>query len=99
MYFNLIFNSYSSLLSFTIASQARGVALEFFGAPRQDYMVIFTPNATGALKLVGESYPFDEKGSFLLCADSHNSVNGISLRCGCMCNPSGAVAMLKAQED
>jgi len=42
-----------------------------------DYTVIFTPNATGALKLVGESYPFAARGRLLLTEDNHNSVNGI----------------------
>ena len=34
-------------------------------------------NATGALKLAGESYPFAPGGRFLLTFDNHNSVNGI----------------------
>jgi molybdenum cofactor sulfurtransferase len=38
---------------------------------------IFTPNASGALKLVGESYPFSPHGHYLLTFDNHNSVNGI----------------------
>jgi molybdenum cofactor sulfurtransferase len=40
-------------------------------------VAIFTPNATGALRLVGEAYPFGTGGRFLLTADNHNSVNGI----------------------
>jgi selenocysteine lyase/cysteine desulfurase len=40
-------------------------------------MAIFTPNATGALRLVGEAYPFAPGGNFLLTFDNHNSVNGI----------------------
>ena len=40
-------------------------------------MVIFTSNASGALKLVGESYPFDKDSTYLLTFDNHNSVNGI----------------------
>lgn len=40
-------------------------------------MVIFTQNSTGALKLVGESYPFEPGGAYLLTFDNHNSVNGI----------------------
>ena len=50
--------------------------LSSFQAPR-GYTVIFTANATGALKLVGEAFPFREQGSFVLGADSHNSVHGI----------------------
>ena len=52
------------------------MVLSFFQAPR-GYTVIFTPNATGALKLVGESFPFKQDSSLALCADSHNSVHGI----------------------
>ena len=44
---------------------------------RAEYRVVFTPNATGALKLVGEAYPFDAGSRFLLTSDNHNSVNGI----------------------
>jgi selenocysteine lyase/cysteine desulfurase len=40
-------------------------------------VVIFTPNASGALKLVGEAYPFAPGGRFLPAFDNHNSVNGI----------------------
>lgn len=39
--------------------------------------MIFTANASGALKLVGESFPFGEGSAFVLGADSHNSVHGI----------------------
>ena len=34
--------------------------LRFFNADPDEYLAIFTPNASGALKLVGESYPFAE---------------------------------------
>ena len=34
--------------------------LEFFNASPDEYVVIFTQNASGALKLVGESYPFGQ---------------------------------------
>lgn len=51
--------------------------LAYFGTTADEYVVVFTPNATGALKLVGESYPFAPGGRFLLTFDNHNSVNGI----------------------
>ena len=38
---------------------------------------MFTANATQALKLVGESYPFERGSEYLLTFDNHNSVNGI----------------------
>ena len=40
----------------------RAQVLEFFHAAPEEYQVIFTPNATGALRLVGESYPFGPDG-------------------------------------
>ena len=57
--------------------QARAYVFEFFNASPEEYVVIFTPNASGALKLVGESYPFGAGGQYLLTFDNHNSVNGI----------------------
>ena len=38
---------------------------------------MFTANATGALKLVGEAFPFAAGSAYVLGADSHNSVHGI----------------------
>jgi selenocysteine lyase/cysteine desulfurase len=57
--------------------RARSHVLDFFHADPNEYAAIFTTNATGALKLVGESYPFAPGGRFLLTFDNHNSVNGI----------------------
>lgn len=56
---------------------ARAYVLQFFSADPAEYDVIFTNNASGALKLVGESYPFAKGGHYLLTFDNHNSVNGI----------------------
>jgi molybdenum cofactor sulfurtransferase len=56
--------------------RARTAVLRFFNAS-EEYSVVFTPNATGALKLVGEAYPFETGSRFLLTSDNHNSVNGI----------------------
>ena len=50
---------------------------EFFNADPDEYDVVFTANASGALKLVGESYPFGRGDRYLLTYDNHNSVNGI----------------------
>jgi molybdenum cofactor sulfurtransferase len=55
---------------------ARAAVLDYFHGTG-DYTAIFTLNASGALKLVGESYPFAPGGKLLLTADNHNSVNGI----------------------
>ncbi|KAJ6497398.1 methyltransferase type 11 [Mycena sanguinolenta] len=67
----------SSKLSLKCANEARAAVLSFFRASSDKYTVIFTANATGALKLVGESYPFAGGSSYVLSCDSHNSVNGI----------------------
>ena len=58
-------------------AETRARILEFFRASPDEYEVIFTPNATGALRLIGESYPFGPGGRYLLTFDNHNSVNGI----------------------
>src|SRR5690349_4927379 len=60
-----------------ICEQARSSVLKFFNASPDEYTVIFTSNASNALKLVGEAYPFKPGGQFLLLFDNHNSVNGI----------------------
>ncbi len=56
---------------------ARAYVLRYFNANPDDYLVVFTPNASGALKLLGESYPFAPGGHYLMTFDNHNSVNGI----------------------
>src|SRR5215470_5413501 len=60
-----------------LVERARQFVLSYFRASPQEYVVIFSPDASGALKLVGESYPFTSGGRYLLTFDNHNSVNGI----------------------
>src|SRR5215471_298311 len=60
-----------------LVEQARTFVLKYFNASSDEYVVIFTSNATAALKLVGESYPFAPGGRYLLTCDNHNSVNGV----------------------
>ena len=67
----------ASTLATTYVEQARLSVLAFFNADPDEYVAIFTANATHALKLVGEAYPFDAAGEYLLTFDNHNSVNGI----------------------
>ena len=66
----------SSTRSTVLVEGARRAVLDYFHGT-DDYTAIFTLNATGALKLVGESYPFTPGGRLLLTFDNHNSVNGI----------------------
>lgn len=67
----------TSLASTHHVYTARRRILEHFDADPQEYEAIFTLNASGALKLIGESYPFEPGSSFVLVSDNHNSVNGI----------------------
>jgi molybdenum cofactor sulfurtransferase len=67
----------TSLASAALAREARAAVRRFFNAPEDEYEIVFTANASGALKLVGESYPFRPGGVFCLTYDNHNSVNGM----------------------
>lgn len=67
----------ASVAATEIVDQARRDVLEFFGADRAEYTVAFAANATAAIKLVAESYPFTAGSRYTLLADNHNSVNGI----------------------
>jgi selenocysteine lyase/cysteine desulfurase len=67
----------SSMAMTQMDEHARQYVLKFFNADPDEYTVIFTPNASGALKLVGEAYPFNSASRFLITFDNHNSVNGI----------------------
>jgi selenocysteine lyase/cysteine desulfurase len=58
---------------------ARRRVLQFLHADPALYEVVLTANASSALRLVGESFPFESGSHLVLTADNHNSVNG--LRC------------------
>jgi molybdenum cofactor sulfurtransferase len=68
--------SLASATTTDLVEQTRRRVLAHFNAA-SEYTAVFTLNATAALKLVGESYPFAPGGRFLLAFDNHNSVNGI----------------------
>jgi selenocysteine lyase/cysteine desulfurase len=83
----------TSSASSQLVDRARAAVLRYFNTTADDYAVIFTPNATGACRLVAEAYPFGrglrssggttprrpryKQPRFVLTADNHNSVNGI----------------------
>jgi selenocysteine lyase/cysteine desulfurase len=67
----------TSLHSTEFVEKARRRILDFFDADPDEYEAIFTLNASGALKLVGESFPFGPGSRYVLVSDNHNSVNGI----------------------
>jgi molybdenum cofactor sulfurtransferase len=78
---NVFGNPHSSNPSSSAATErmeaCRRRVLDFFRASPDEYEVVFTANASHALKLVGESYPFSPGDELLLTFDNHNSVNGI----------------------
>ena len=67
----------TSLAMTHLSEQARNYVLQYFNASPDEYVAIFTPNASGGIKLVGEAFPFAPGGRFLVAFDNHNSVNGI----------------------
>lgn len=70
-------NNPTSLATTALVERARAKVHEFFGAPADDYLCVFTANASAALRLVGEAYRFGPGSTFALTFDNHNSVNGI----------------------
>ncbi len=69
----------TSKLSGKLIEETRAYIRDYFHA--SDYQLIFTANASQALKIIGEGYPFEDNGHFLLLFDNHNSVNGIREYC------------------
>ncbi|MGZ8412425.1 MAG: aminotransferase class V-fold PLP-dependent enzyme [Gemmatirosa sp.] len=67
----------ASLASTALIAEARARVLRFLDADPSEYAVVFTANASGALRLVAESYPFGRESPLVLSADNHNSVNGL----------------------
>jgi len=67
----------TSLAMTDLVEGTRHDVLRYFNASPDEYIAVFTPNASGALKLVGEAYPFAPGSQYVLTYDNHNSVNGI----------------------
>lgn len=67
----------ASAASGVLVERARHRVLAHFGADPSEYAVVFTANATGACRLVGEAYPFAPGTRLALTLDNHNSVNGL----------------------
>jgi selenocysteine lyase/cysteine desulfurase len=67
----------ASMASTVLIEQAREAVLRYFNASAGEYAAIFTPNATGACRLVGEAYQFRPWSRLVLTTDNHNSVHGL----------------------
>ncbi len=55
----------------------RELILDYFCDKNREYQVIFTTNATAAIRLVAEAFPFTSQSALLLTEDNHNSIHGI----------------------
>src|SRR5689334_22760304 len=60
-----------------LVDRARAAVLRHLNASPDEYRVVFTANATGAARLVGEAYPFSRRDRLVLTSDNHNSVIGL----------------------
>jgi len=67
----------TSAASTELVESTRRAVLRHVNADPDEYAVVFTANATGAARLVGEAYPFRRGSRFVLTFDNHNSVNGL----------------------
>jgi selenocysteine lyase/cysteine desulfurase len=56
---------------------ARVLTLRFLDADPGAYDVVFTANASGAIRILAEAFPFRAGSRLVLSADNHNSVNGL----------------------
>ena len=70
-------NNPTSAAASALVDAARERIYDYFEADRDEYQVVFTQNATGALRIVGEAFPFGARSRYVLTADNHNSCNGI----------------------
>jgi selenocysteine lyase/cysteine desulfurase len=67
-----------SAASTAATDRARALTLEFAGADPAVYDVVFTANASGAIRILAEAFPFDRHSRLVLTTDNHNSVNGLA---------------------
>jgi selenocysteine lyase/cysteine desulfurase len=58
-------------------NEARRLTLRLLDANPDDYDVVFTANATAAVRILAEAFPFTSGSRLVLSADNHNSVNGL----------------------
>jgi selenocysteine lyase/cysteine desulfurase len=70
-------DSEPSRASTAVIEEARHTLLRFFDVDESTHDVCFTANASAAIKLVAESYPFSAGTACILSVDNHNSMNGI----------------------
>ncbi len=59
-----------------LIEEAKAAVLDFLGAD-DEYELVWTPNASGSMRVIGESYTFDPNTGLFLAEDDHNSVLGL----------------------
>ncbi|XP_011177349.2 molybdenum cofactor sulfurase 3 [Zeugodacus cucurbitae] len=78
---NLFCNPHTCKVTGDLIDQARYRILQHFNTDATEYALIFTANATAALKLVGECFNFGEDanstGAFYYCQENHTSILGM----------------------
>jgi selenocysteine lyase/cysteine desulfurase len=68
------------------------LTLEQFDADPAVYDVVFTANASGAIQLLAEAFPFAAGSRLVLTADNHNSINGLRVAAQRRRGPSSTFA-------
>ena len=66
-----------SLASTDAIDSARALTLRLLRADPAEYDVVLTANASGAVRILAEAFPFRADSRLVLTADNHNSVNGV----------------------
>ena len=69
--------SSSSKLSTLHVDDVRHKLFEYFRADPEEYVIVFTRSATGALMLLGDAFPFAANSTYAYTVSNHNSVLGI----------------------
>lgn len=74
---NLFCNPHTCKVTGDLVDQVRFRILNHFNIDSNNYAVVFTANATAALKMVGEYFDFGTEGRFYYCQENHTSVLGM----------------------
>jgi selenocysteine lyase/cysteine desulfurase len=69
--------SAASRASTEALEDARALTLKLFDADPAEYDVVFTANASSAIRILAEAFPFRSGSRLVMTADNHNSVNGL----------------------
>ncbi|XP_055376872.1 molybdenum cofactor sulfurase 3 [Condylostylus longicornis] len=74
---NIFCNPHTCKITGDLVDQVRFRILSFFNTNSEKYTIVFTANASAALKTVAECFDFGTSGSFHYCQENHTSVLGM----------------------